>query len=326
MFKFNNPEYFYLFFLLVGVSVFYLTRKKNPNLKFSNIISLQRSKPTIRSRFYLLPYFIKILSLSLLIIALARPQSTTQSSETVTEGIDIVIALDISTSMLAQDFKPDRFQASLEVAKEFIKGRQNDRIGFIVFAGESYTQCPLTTDYNILYELADKIKMGIIEDGTAIGTAIINSINRLKDSKSKSKIIILLTDGENNKGEIEPATAAQAAEALGVRIYSIGIGNNRAPYPFRDMFGNTRLKEVDFKIDEEMMVGIAESTGGKYFRAQDKDKLEKIYKEIDKLEKTKIKVKSYKRFNEKYDQFLFPGLMLLLVALVLENTYFMKKP
>ena len=326
MFKFNNPEYFYLFFLLVGVVVFYLTRKKNPSLKFSNTAPLQRSKSTLRSRFYLLPYFIKVISLSLLIIALARPQSTTESSETITEGIDIVIALDISTSMLAQDFKPDRFRASLEVAKEFIKGRQNDRIGFVVFAGESYTQCPLTTDYNILYELADKIKMGIIEDGTAIGTAIINSINRLKDSKSKSKIIILLTDGENNKGEIEPATAAQAAEALGVRIYSIGIGKNRAPYPFKDMFGNTRLREVDFKIDEEMMVGIAESTGGKYFRAQDKDKLEKIYKEIDKLEKTKIKVKSYKRFNEKYDQFLLPGLILLLLALVLENTYFMKRP
>ena len=326
MFKFNNPEYFYLFFLLIGVVVFYLTRKKSPSLKFSNTASLQRSKSTLRSRFYLLPYFIKVISLSLLIIALARPQSTTESSETTTEGIDIVIALDISTSMLAQDFKPDRFRASLEVAKEFIKGRQNDRIGFVVFAGESYTQCPLTTDYNILYELADKIKMGIIEDGTAIGTAIINSINRLKDSKSKSKIIILLTDGENNKGEIEPATAAQAAEALGVRIYSVGIGKNRAPYPFKDMFGNTRLREVDFKIDEEMMVGIAESTGGKYFRAQDKDKLEKIYKEIDKLEKTKIKVKSYKRFNEKYDQFLFPGLILLLLALVLENTYFMKRP
>ncbi len=326
MFKFNNPEYFYLFFLLVGVIVFYLTRKKNPSLKFSNTGSLQTSKPTLRSRFYLLPYFIKVISLSLLIIALARPQSTTESSETITEGIDIVIALDISTSMLAQDFKPDRFKASLEVAKEFIKGRQNDRIGFVVFAGESYTQCPLTTDYNILYELADKIKMGIIEDGTAIGTAIINSINRLKDSKSKSKIIILLTDGENNKGEIEPATAAQAAEALGVRIYSIGIGKNRAPYPFKDMFGNTRLREVDFKIDEEMMVGIAESTGGKYFRAQDKYKLEKIYKEIYKLEKTKIKVKSYKRFNEKYDQFLFPGLILLLLALVLENTYFVKRP
>ena len=326
MFKFNNPEYFYLFFFLVVAIIYFISRKKNPSLRFSNTSSLKKAKPSIRTRLLFLPYVLKILSISLFIIALARPQSTTESSETITEGIDIVIALDISTSMLAQDFKPDRFKASLSVAKEFIKGRHNDRIGFVVFAGESYTQCPLTTDYNILYELADKIKMGIIEDGTAIGTAIINSINRLKDSKSKSKVIILLTDGENNKGEIEPETAAQAAEALGIRIYSIGIGKDRAPYPFKDMFGNTRLREVDFKIDEEMMVGIAEGTGGKYFRAQDKGKLEKIYEEIDKLEKTKIKIKSYKRFNEKYEGFLFPGMILLLLALFLENTYFMKKP
>ncbi|MBN2790315.1 MAG: VWA domain-containing protein [Candidatus Delongbacteria bacterium] len=326
MFKFNNPEYFYLFFVLIVATIYRFSRRRYPSLRYSSIRPLKNSKPTLRTRVILLPDIIKLAAITLFIFALARPQSTSESSETITEGIDIVIALDISTSMLAQDFKPDRFRASLEVAKEFIKGRQNDRIGFVVFAGESYTQCPLTTDYNILYELSDKIKMGIIEDGTAIGTAIINSINRLKESKSKSKVIILLTDGENNKGEIEPETAAQAAEALGIRIYSIGIGKDRAPYPFKDMFGNTRLREIDFKIDEEMMVSIAETTGGKYFRAQDKEKLEKIYEEIDKLEKTKIKIKSYKRFNEKFEQFLLPGIILLLLSLVLENTYFAKKP
>jgi Ca-activated chloride channel family protein len=326
IYKFNNPQYLYLIFIPLIALAYRFIKRKSAHIRFSGSEPFAGVKKTLRVRLIGLPYVLKALAVVLMIIALARPQSTSENSETTTEGIDIIITLDISTSMLAQDFKPDRFEAALEVAREFIAGRKNDRIGMAVFAGEAYTQCPLTTDYGILDELTRKIKMGVIEDGTAIGSGIITSVNRLKNSDAKSKVVILLTDGENNKGEVEPETAAHVAAAMEIKLYTIGIGRERAPYPFRNPFGQTILREVEFKIDEQMLSDLATITGGKYFKADNENKLREIYSEIDELEKTKIEVKSYKRFHEKYHIFLLPGLLLLLGALLLENTVFMKKP
>jgi len=324
--KFANPEYLYLF-LIIPVIILYLFKwKKGSFVRVSSTNYLFKGvKSTLKVKLRWLPNLLKIIGLSLFILAIARPQSSKVSTETETEGIDIIITLDVSTSMLAQDFKPNRFKAASEVAKKFIEGRKNDRIGFVVFAGESFTQCPLTNDYGILLGLIDKIKMGLIEDGTAIGTAILNSVNRLKDSKAKSKVIILLTDGENNKGEVDPETAADAAQALGIRMYTIGIGKKKAMYPVRDYFGREVLQEVEFKIDEKMLKEIAEMTKGKFFRAKNQNKLPEIYKEIDKLEKSKINKKFYERFSEEFNIYLLPGIITLLLGIILNNTYFKRE-
>jgi len=326
IFKFADPHYLYFLFVPVIALLYHFIRQKRPHIRFSGSETFSGVKKTLRVRLIETPYVIKFIAAVLMILALARPQSTSESSETTTEGIDIMLALDISTSMLAQDFTPNRFEASLDVAREFIHGRKNDRIGMVLFAGEAYTQCPLTTDYGILNELTRNIKMGVIEDGTAIGSGIITSVNRLKGSDAKSKVIILLTDGDNNRGEVSPETAAEVASAMEMKIYTIGIGKSRAPYPFQTPFGQTVLREVEFKIDEEMMTKVASTTGGKFYRATDKDKLASIYKEIDELEKTKIEIKSYKRFHEKYHLFLLPAIFLFLLALLFENTIFLKNP
>jgi Ca-activated chloride channel homolog len=326
IFKFNDPQYLYLILIPVIALVWHFAKKRSAYIRFSGLETFAGVKKTIRVRLISLPFIMKAAAGILIILALARPQSTSESSETNTEGIDIVIALDISTSMLAQDFQPDRFEASLDVAREFINGRKNDRIGMVLFAGEAYTQCPLTTDYGILNDLTRNIKMGVIEDGTAIGSGIITSVNRLKNSEAKSKVIILLTDGENNRGEVSPETAADVASAMEIKIYTIGIGKSRAPYPYRTPFGQTVLREVEFKIDEEMMTKVASVTGGKFYRATDKDKLANIYKEIDELEKTKIEIKSFKRFHEKYHYFLLPALLIFMLSILFENTIFRKNP
>ncbi len=326
IFKFADPHYLYLLFVPVIALLYHFIKQKRAYIRFSGSETFSGVKKTLRVRLIETPFVLKFIAAVLIILALARPQSTTESSVTNTEGIDIIIALDISTSMLAQDFQPNRFEASLDVAREFINGRKNDRIGMVLFAGEAYTQCPLTTDYGILNELTRNIKMGVIEDGTAIGSGIITSINRLKNSDAKSKVIILLTDGENNRGEVSPETAAEVASAMEMKIYTIGIGKSRAPYPFKSAFGQTVLREVEFKIDEEMMTKVASITGGKFYRATDKDKLASIYKEIDELEKTKIEIKSYKRFHEKYHLFLLPAIFLFLLVLLFENTIFFKNP
>lgn len=322
MIQFANPEYLYLFFFVPLIAIYILKRRGTPFVRFSDIRFFKILNPTLRVRLRWLPQLLKISAMCFLIIALARPQSTHVNYETITEGIDIVIALDISSSMEAMDFQPNRFKASIEVAKEFIKGRKNDRIGLVVFAGESYTQCPLTSDYTILLSLLDKIKIGVIEDGTAIGDGTINSINRLRESKAVSRVIILLTDGENNRGEVAPETAADAAKAMGIRIYTIGVGEKYAPYPLRDPFGRVSLQNVEFNIDEPMLSYMAKTTDGKYFRAKNENKLKAIYKEIDDMEKTKISTKTYKRYAEKYLAYLITGLILLLLGIVLEHTVF----
>ncbi len=319
MFGFKDPKFLYLL-LLVPIFLIYLFKvRKTPYLNYSSAKFLKQAK-SWKVRLKFLPEILKIIAFILLVVALARPRKSMVNMETKTEGIDIIITLDVSTSMLARDFEPNRFEAAREVAKEFIAGRKNDRIGFVVFSGESYTQCPLTSDYKILVDMISKIKMKQIEDGTAIGNALSTSINRLKDSKAKSKVIILLTDGENNKGNIDPETAAEAAKALGIRIYTIGIGNKIAPYPTQDFFGNIVYRNAEFHIDEEMLGNIAKITKGLFFRAKNENKLKQIYQEIDQLEKTKISTKTYKRYQEEYFKYAITALIFLIISILLEQT------
>jgi Ca-activated chloride channel homolog len=251
---------------------------------------------------------------------IARPQATDKFQDITTEGIDIVLTLDISGSMLARDFKPDRLEASKNVATEFISGRPYDRLGLVVFSGESFTQCPLTTDHAVLINLLREIQSGMIEDGTAIGMGLATAVNRIKDSEAKSKVIILLTDGVNNRGEIAPATAAGIAKTYGIRVYTIGVGTQGvAPYPVQTPFG-LQYQNMPVEIDEAILREIAQTTGGKYFRATDNDKLVQVYAEIDKLEKSKIDVR---QFNRKEEKFLLPALIafvLLLLEIIVKKT------
>jgi Ca-activated chloride channel family protein len=260
-----------------------------------------------------------MLAISLLILALARPQSTNNWEDTSTEGIDIVLALDISGSMMAMDFEPNRFEASKNVAVEFISGRRNDRIGVVVFSGESYTQCPLTTDHAILVNLIQELQQGLIEDGTAIGVGLANAINRLKDSKAVSKVIILLTDGVNNMGSIDPLTAAQIAKKFGIRVYTVGVGKNGyAPYPVQTMFG-VQYQNMEVQIDEKILQEISRLTGGKYFRATNNKTLVQVYKEIDKLEKSKIEVKKFSNKNDEFLPLVIVAFLLLLLGILIRT-------
>jgi Ca-activated chloride channel family protein len=263
----------------------------------------------------------------LLVIALARPQKLLQERHMETEGIDIMLTLDISTSMLAEDFRPkNRLEAAKAVASEFVDGRSSDQIGLVVFAGQSFTQCPLTLDYSLLNKLLGRVNIelvteGMIEDGTAIGMAIANGVNRLRASKAKSRILILLTDGQNNRGEVDPLTAASAAQALGIRIYTIGVGTEGlAPYPVRDQWGRVVYQQVQVQIDEELLRRIADQTGGKYFRATDAEALRQVYAEIDQLEKSKIRVHQYRQKAELFTPYLGLALILLLIEIVFSAT------
>jgi len=229
--------------------------------------------------------------------------------------------------MLAEDFRPNRLEAAKEDAIKFISGRPNDRIGLVVFSGESFTQCPLTTDHAVLINLINDVKSGMIEDGTAIGVGLANAVSRLKESTAKSKVIILMTDGVNNMGEIPPLTAADIAKAIGVRVYSIGVGTQgTAPYPFTDVFGNKRYQDVPVEIDEDVLTQIAHQTDGKYFRAVNNKRLQEVYEEIDKLEKSKIETKEYSKKNEEYLYYLLAGVIFLLSELLLRNTVLRNVP
>ena len=319
---FINPEYFYLLIIPVVYSIWYFFKRKNINseILFSNLGSLNKTK-TLKNRLRDLPQIFKILAICLLIIALARPQSSTNWEESTTEGIDIVLSMDISGSMLAEDLKPNRLEASKDVAVDFISKRVNDRIGLVIFSGESFTQCPLTTDHNVLINLFKDVKSGMVEDGTAIGMGLATAVNRLKDSDAISKIIILLTDGVNNKGVVAPFTAAEIAKQFGIRVYTIGVGTEGyAPYPFQTPFG-VQYQDVEVQIDEETLQNIATVTDGKYFRATNNSKLKEIYKDIDKLEKSKIEVTEFHKRSEEFSNFAIPALIILLIGFILEKTY-----
>ena len=260
--------------------------------------------------------------MALLIVVLARPQSTDSWSSSSTEGIDIMLSMDISGSMLAQDLKPNRLEAAKDVAASFINGRPNDNIGLVVFSAESFTQCPLTTDHAVLLNLFKDIQSGMIQDGTAIGLGLANAVSRIKDSQAKSKVIILLTDGSNNAGEIAPVTAAEIAKTFGVRVYTIGVGTQgMAPYPFQTAFG-VQYQNIPVEIDEATLKQIAAITGGQYFRATDNASLKEIYAEIDQMEKTKISVQEFSKKQEEYKNWALLVFALLLIEILLRNTLF----
>ncbi len=330
MFRFANPEFLLLLLLIPALLYWYIKRSRRAQgtLRYSNlgIVKSVKASPLKRYRHSL--FALRVLVITLLIIAFARPQAGRTESEVITEGIDIILAMDISSSMLAEDFKPkNRLEAAKIVAANFIKGRQNDRIGMVVFSGQSFTQCPLTLDYGILLRFLDEIHVGMIEDGTAIGMGLATCVNRLRDSKAKSKVVILLTDGRNNRGELDPITAAKVAKAFKIRIYTIGAGGvGDALYPVEDPIFGKRYVRMPIEIDEQLLRNVADITGGQYFRATDKTSLEKIYAEIGELEKTKIEVKEYTRYKELFVNYLLLAMGFLLVEIVLANTKFRKIP
>ena len=321
-FIFINKEFFFLLFIPIALLIWYFfkSKKNTGEIVFSDLHSLEKTK-TIKNKLIHLTYLFKICALILLIIALARPQSSTNWEESTTEGIDIILSMDISGSMLAEDLKPNRLEASKEVAMDFISKRANDRVGLVIFSGESFTQCPLTTDHNVLINLFKDVKSGMVEDGTAIGMGLATAVNRLKESDAISKVIILLTDGVNNKGVVAPFTAAEIAKKFGIRVYTIGVGTEGyAPYPFQTPFG-IQYQDVEVQIDEETLQNIATVTDGKYFRATNNSKLKEIYKDIDKLEKSKIEVTEFHKRSEEFNKFAIPALLLLVLGFILEKTY-----
>ncbi len=325
-----------LFILLIiplFLIIFYVWKKeKGPALSFSSGGLFQGLKETFKLKLARNILFLRPAGLILVILALARPVSPVADSKIESEGIDIVLALDCSTSMLAEDFKlaagrQNRLEVVKSVVKDFIKGRNSDRIGIIAFAARAYTVCPLTLDYGWLMENLSRVRTGMIEDGTAIGSGLASALNRLKDSKAKSKVVILLTDGRNNTGDISPSTAAEAAKALKIKVYTIGAGTKGlAPYPVKDFFGNTGYQSIEIDIDEDTLKDVAAKTRGRYFRATDTESLREIYKEIDRMEKTGIEEKGYLEYNELFPYFLLPGIGLLLLEIVLGNTVLRKLP
>lgn len=302
-------------------------RRKGAGLRYSSIRPAKAAPKSVWIRIRGLPPALRYGALILGILALARPQEHDVVEERFAEGVDIMLVLDTSTSMRAQDFSPNRFEAAREVASEFVGDRTSDRVGLVVFAAKAFTQTPLTLDYDFLLRMLDEVEVGVIEDGTAIGTAVAMAVNRLKESTAESKVLILLTDGQNNRGEIDPVTASDVAKTMDVRIYSIGVGAyGEAPFLFDDPFGGQRRRMVPVEIDEEMLTTVAENTGGRYFRATNKQGLRDIYQEIGELEKTQIEERVYTDYRERYSLFLLPAFGLLLLELLLSNTRLRRIP
>jgi Ca-activated chloride channel family protein len=323
---------FWLLLLLPIVLIVNRSRRSGSSFVFSSEDLIKDLKPTARVRLGKSLIILRVAAIALMIIALARPQAILDGSKAISEGVDIVLVVDTSTSMLAEDFmlgarRINRFDLVREVVKDFIKKRKDDRVGMVAFAARAYTVCPLTTDYAWLNENLDRVRVGMIEDATAVGSAIASSINRLKNSKTKSKIIILLTDGVNNAGNISPVVAAEAAKALKIKIYSIAVGTKGlSPYPMKDYYGRTVYRNIPIEIDEESMRKIADITGGKYYLATDTEKLRNIYDEINRLEKSNIEHFGYREYSELFYYFLIPGMMLLIIGIFLSNTVFLKVP
>jgi len=323
---FSNPAYLWLLLVLPLLLLFYLFRQRltSPALTFSSVDRVRDMAGSWRSYLRHALFVFRMIVIACLIIIIARPQSTDYWEDVSTEGIDIVMAMDISSSMLARDFKPDRLEAAKNVATEFISGRPHDRIGLVIFSGESFTQCPLTTDHAVLINLLREMQSGMIEDGTAIGLGLATAVNRIKDSDAKSKVIILLTDGVNNRGEIAPLTAAEIAKTMNVRVYTVGVGSQgMAPYPVQTPAG-IRYREMRVEIDEETLQDIAGMTGGNYYRATDNESLKKIYSEIDQLEKSKINVQELSRKREEFMPVALIMAALLLLEIIIRYTLLRK--
>ncbi len=297
---------------------------RRPHLRVSDIRYWKADGKSVLSYLRHAPMLLRTVALSMIIIAIARPRSSSKMDKIDTEGIDIVLAMDVSTSMLARDFTPDRISAAKDIAIEFISQRPSDRIGIVVFAGESYTQCPLTTDRATLINLMKEIQTGLIEDGTAIGNGLATAVARMQGSDAKSRVVILLTDGVNNRGEITPQTAADIAKTYGIRVYTIGVGaNGTAPYPVITPWG-VQMQDVEVEIDEDLLKGIAETTGGRYFRATDNTKLSEIYSEINKMEKARTTIDSFPVYKELFMDFALVALICLLLEVVF-NAFILKR-
>ena len=327
---FANPAYLFLLLLIVPLIAAYVwkLRLSQASMEMSSSEAFDvKGMTTAKVRLRHLPFVLRMVAIGLVIVILARPQSTDSWQNSSTEGIDIMMAMDISGSMLARDLRPDRLTAAKNVAASFINGRPNDNIGLVVFSGESFTQCPLTTDHAVLLNLFKDIQSGMIEDGTAIGVGLANAVSRIKDSQAKSKVIILLTDGSNNRGEIAPVTAAEIARTFGIRVYTIGVGTQgEAPYPFRLPGGTIQMQMVPVDIDEPTLQQIASITGGQYFRATNNSSLKSIYAEIDKMEKTKISVREFSKKQEEYTRIALVVLGLLLIEWLLRITLLKRIP
>ncbi|RJR17250.1 MAG: VWA domain-containing protein [Nitrospiraceae bacterium] len=329
---FQDPWILILIPVAAAVLLFSIKGERQPALRFSTGSLLSGLKPTLKLRLLRGIIFLRILAVFLIIIAMARPQLMLQESRIETEGIDIVLAVDTSTSMLAEDFelggkRGNRLEVVRDVVKDFISNRKSDRMGIVAFAAHAYTVAPLTLDYGWLMQNLERVKIGMIEDGTAIGSGLSTALNRLKDSEAKGKVVILLTDGRNNAGRISPLTAADAARALNIKVYTIGAGTDGlAPYPAKDFFGNTVYRQVKIEIDEDTLKKIAQKTKALYYRATDTKSLRNIYDEIDRIEKTPIEEKGYTEYKEMFHLFLIPALVLLLIEVILRNTWLRRIP
>ena len=325
---YKNPDFFYLLLVIIPMAVWYIFRHKRntASIQVSSTASIFKAPKTLKHYSRHLVFLFQMLAIAFFIVVLARPQSSSNWENVTTEGIDIVIALDISSSMLARDFSPNRLEAAKDVAMKFISGRKHDRMGLVIFAGEAFTQCPLTTDRAVLLNMFKSIVVGMFEDGTAIGNGLATAVNRIKDSDAISRVIILLTDGENNRGEIAPLTAAEIAKTFGIRVYTVGVGTiGTAPYPISTPYG-IQMQNMEVKIDEEVLQQISAITGGQYFRATNNAALEEIYKEIDALEKSKIEVKEFSRKSEEFMPFAIAGCLALAISLLFRITIFRSIP
>ncbi|WP_036876885.1 vWA domain-containing protein [Xylanibacter oryzae] len=331
--EFANKEYLFLLLLLIPYILwFMLYRKKSePTMQMSDTYAYRYAPKSWKVRIINLPFFLRIITFVMIILVLARPQTHNSWKHENVEGIDIMLAMDVSTSMLAEDLKPNRIEAAKAVAAEFIAGRPNDNIGLTIFAGEAFTQCPITTDHQSLLNLLQNVRTdiaarGLIQDGTAIGMGLANAVSRLKDSKAKSKVVILLTDGSNNMGDISPMTAAEIAKSLGIRVYTIGVGTNRmAPYPM-PVAGGVQYVNIPVEIDTQTLSDIAATTDADFHRATNTSQLKQIYRSIDKLEKTKLNVKKYSKKYEAYQPFAIVAVLSLLLEILLRVTVLRRIP
>ena len=324
--QFVHPWYLLGLILVPLMVVWYIWhyRKQEPALQHSDIAVFDGIVKSLRVRLRWLPYALRVLAVAAMVVALARPQSRLSRQEMKVEGIDIVLAMDISGSMLAEDFKPNRLEAAKKVAADFIEGRKNDRMGLVVFAGQAFTQVPLTVDHHVLLQQLGKLKSGIVRDGTALGDGLATAINRIKDSEAKSKVIILLTDGVNNQGSVDPLSAAEICKLYGIRLYTIGVGSlGKAPYPFRDQMGRVHYQNIDVEIDEPLMRQMAGLTDdGRYFRATNKKALQEIFSQIDEMEKSRIDVTQYAQTKDEQGPWLWLALVALLAELLMRWVWF----
>lgn len=331
--EFANKEYILLLLLLIPYLVWYVRFRKRTEatMTLSDTWLLKDAPKTLRQRLAWLPMFLRCVCFVMVVIVLCRPQTHNAWDERSVEGIDIMMAMDVSTSMLAEDLKPNRIEAAKSVAASFIADRPNDNIGLTIFAGEAFTQCPMTTDHTSLLNLLQGVRTdiaskGLIEDGTAVGMGLANAVTRLKDSKAKSKVVILLTDGSNNAGEISPLTAAEIARSLGIRVYTIGVGTNKvAPYPM-PVAGGVQYVNIPVEIDNKTLSEIASKTDGNFYRATNNKELKQIYRDIDQLERSKLNVKKFSKRYEAFQPFAIAALLALLLELLLRLTYFRRIP